>query len=189
MLQPFFTPRTLQIYLRQTILCSPKLKMKLKGLHFPDVAEIQEAVTDELKKAQKKRNFRQLFRNCTTAQKPVCMYVCVCVCVYVCIYIYTHTHTNGAYFDLIVAPCVCVCVCVYIYIYIYIYTHTHTNGAYFELKKSMCLPHVSSIFKKISPKIFGPHCVYQYAHHKQLKLLRLPVPWTVISNIIYIKAT
>jgi len=28
----------------------PKLKMKLKGFHFADVAEIQEAVTDELKK-------------------------------------------------------------------------------------------------------------------------------------------
>jgi hypothetical protein len=46
--------------------------MKLKGLHFADVAEIQEAVTDELKKFQK-RNFRQLFRKCTTSQKPVCM--------------------------------------------------------------------------------------------------------------------
>jgi hypothetical protein len=32
--------------------CSPKLKMKLKGLHFADVAEIEKAVT-ELKKAQK----------------------------------------------------------------------------------------------------------------------------------------
>ena len=31
----------------------PKLKMKLKGLHFVGVAEIQEAVTDELKKVQK----------------------------------------------------------------------------------------------------------------------------------------
>jgi hypothetical protein len=31
----------------------PKLKMKLKGLHFADVAETQEAVTDELKKVQK----------------------------------------------------------------------------------------------------------------------------------------
>jgi len=31
----------------------PKLKMKLKGLHFADVAEIQKAVTDELKKVQK----------------------------------------------------------------------------------------------------------------------------------------
>jgi hypothetical protein len=28
---------------------SPKLKMKLKRLHFADVTEIQEAVTDELK--------------------------------------------------------------------------------------------------------------------------------------------
>jgi histone-lysine N-methyltransferase SETMAR len=28
----------------------PKLKMKLKELHFADVAEIQEAVADELKK-------------------------------------------------------------------------------------------------------------------------------------------
>jgi hypothetical protein len=27
--------------------------MKLKGLHFVDVAEIQEAVTDELRKIQK----------------------------------------------------------------------------------------------------------------------------------------
>jgi hypothetical protein len=27
--------------------------MKLKGLHFADVAEIQQAVTDELKKVQK----------------------------------------------------------------------------------------------------------------------------------------
>jgi hypothetical protein len=47
----------------------PKLKMKLKGIHFTDVAEIQEAVIDELKAT--KRNFRQVFRNCTTAQKPV----------------------------------------------------------------------------------------------------------------------
>jgi hypothetical protein len=31
----------------------PKLKMKLKELHFADVAEIQEAVSDELKKVQK----------------------------------------------------------------------------------------------------------------------------------------
>jgi len=31
----------------------PKLNMKLKGFHFVDVAEIQEAVTDELNKVQK----------------------------------------------------------------------------------------------------------------------------------------
>ena len=34
----------------------PKLKMKLKEPHFANVAEIQEAVTDELNKVQK-RNF------------------------------------------------------------------------------------------------------------------------------------
>jgi len=44
--------------------------MKLKGLHFADVAEIQEAVTDELKKVQKEE-FSALFRKCNTAQKPV----------------------------------------------------------------------------------------------------------------------
>jgi hypothetical protein len=46
--------------------------MKLKGLQFRDVAEIQEAVTDELKKVQK-QEFWQAFRNCTTGQKPVRM--------------------------------------------------------------------------------------------------------------------
>jgi transposase len=30
----------------------PKLKTKVKGLHFVDVAEIQEAATDELKKVK-----------------------------------------------------------------------------------------------------------------------------------------
>jgi hypothetical protein len=41
----------------------PKLKMKLKGLHFADVAEIQEAVTDELKKVQKEvsTGFQKLY--------------------------------------------------------------------------------------------------------------------------------
>jgi hypothetical protein len=33
--------------------CCSKLKMKLKEIYFADVAEIQEAVTDELKKVQK----------------------------------------------------------------------------------------------------------------------------------------
>jgi hypothetical protein len=44
--------------------------MNLKGFHLTDVAEIQKAVTDELEKFQK-RNIRQLFRICTTAQKSV----------------------------------------------------------------------------------------------------------------------
>ena len=38
--------------------------MKLKGLHFADVAEIQEAVTDELKKVQKDEfsaNFQKIY--------------------------------------------------------------------------------------------------------------------------------
>jgi len=46
--------------------------MKLKGLHFADVAEIQEAVTDELKKVEKEE-FSAVFRNCTKAQNPVYM--------------------------------------------------------------------------------------------------------------------
>jgi hypothetical protein len=46
--------------------------MKLKDLHFADVAEIQEAVTNELKKVQK-RNFRQVFRKSTAAQKAAYM--------------------------------------------------------------------------------------------------------------------
>jgi hypothetical protein len=46
--------------------------MKLKGLHFVDVAEIQEAVTD-LKKVQKEE-FSEFFGKCMTAQNPV--YIC-----------------------------------------------------------------------------------------------------------------
>jgi hypothetical protein len=45
------------------------LKQKLKGLHFADVAEIQEAVTDELKKVQKEEfsaAFQKLY-NCAKA--------------------------------------------------------------------------------------------------------------------------
>jgi len=42
---------------------APKLKMKLKWLHFADVAEIQEAVTDELKvqKAEFSAAFQKLY--------------------------------------------------------------------------------------------------------------------------------
>jgi hypothetical protein len=43
-------PRTLQIYLRFSV---PQVEKKLKGLHFADVAEIHDAVIDELKKVQK----------------------------------------------------------------------------------------------------------------------------------------
>jgi len=51
--------------------------MKLKGLHFADVAEIQEAITDELKKVQKEKYL-------ATFQK---LYDRAKAC------IYTHTHT------------------------------------------------------------------------------------------------
>jgi len=46
--------------------------MKLKVLYFADVAQIQEAETDELRKV-KKEEFSAVFRKCTTAQKPVYM--------------------------------------------------------------------------------------------------------------------
>ena len=57
----------------------PKLKMKLKGLHFADVAEIQEAVTDELQKVQK-MEFSAAFQKLHNRTKA---------------YIYV----NGAYFE------------------------------------------------------------------------------------------
>jgi hypothetical protein len=57
----------------------PKLKLKLKGLHFVDVAEIQEAVTDELKKVQNEE-FSAAFQK---------LYNCAKVYIY----------ANGAYFE------------------------------------------------------------------------------------------
>jgi len=53
--------------------------MKLKGLHFVDVAEIQEAITDELKKVQKEK-FLAAFQKLYNHTKA-------------CIY------ANGAYFE------------------------------------------------------------------------------------------
>jgi hypothetical protein len=47
MLQPFIMP------LYSPDLSPPDYFLKLKGLHFANVAEIQEAVTNELKKTQK----------------------------------------------------------------------------------------------------------------------------------------
>ena len=50
----------------------PKLKVKLKELHFADVAEIQEAVSDELKKVQEEEisaAFQQLYD-----RAEVCIY-------------------------------------------------------------------------------------------------------------------
>jgi transposase len=50
----------------------PKLKMKLKGLHFVDVAEIQEAITNKLKKFQKEE-FSSYFQKVYDGTKA-CMY-------------------------------------------------------------------------------------------------------------------
>ena len=55
----------------------PKLKIKLKGLHFADVAEIQGAVIDELKKVQKEE-FSAAFQK---------------------LYDRTKVYGNGAYFE------------------------------------------------------------------------------------------
>ena len=52
---------------------------QLKGLHFADVAEIQEAITAELKKVQNEK-FSAAFQN---------LYDCAKVCIY----------ANGAYFE------------------------------------------------------------------------------------------
>jgi hypothetical protein len=51
----------------------PKLKMKLKGLQFADVAETQEALTDELKKVQKEE-FSAAFQKLYNHTKA-CIYV------------------------------------------------------------------------------------------------------------------
>jgi hypothetical protein len=58
----------------------PKFKLKLERLHFVDVAEIQEAVTDELKKVQKEA-FLAAFQK---------LYDCSKACIF----------ANRAYFEL-----------------------------------------------------------------------------------------
>jgi hypothetical protein len=84
----FFTPQNVTTLYHPT--CSPdlskpdyflfpKFKMKLKGFHFANVAEIQEAVHDELNKAQKEE-FSAAFQK---------IYDCAKACIY----------TNGAYFE------------------------------------------------------------------------------------------
>jgi hypothetical protein len=65
MLQPFINP-VLSRFISARLLLFHKLKLKIKVLHFVDVAEIQEAVTDELKKVQKEEfsaAFRKLYHS------------------------------------------------------------------------------------------------------------------------------
>jgi hypothetical protein len=100
------SPPELSRLISATVFTVPQVEKKLKGLHSADVAEIQEAVSDELKKVQKEE-FSAAFQKLYDRAKD-------------CIY---------------------------------------ANGTYFELKQGMCFPRLSSIFKKISPKTFGPHCL------------------------------
>ena len=72
MLQRFITtPYSPDLYPSDYFLF-PKLKMKLKRLHFADVAEIQETVTDELNKFQKE-GFSEDFQKLYERAKPVYM--------------------------------------------------------------------------------------------------------------------
>jgi hypothetical protein len=57
----------------------PKFKVKLKGLHFVEAAEIQEAINSELKQVQKEE-FTEAFQK---------LYNCTEACIY----------ANGAYFE------------------------------------------------------------------------------------------
>jgi hypothetical protein len=79
MLQPFITPLYSPDLSPPDYFLFPKLKMKLKGIHFADVAEIQEVVTDELKKVQKEE-FSAAFQK---------LYDCAKACIY----------ANGAYLE------------------------------------------------------------------------------------------
>jgi histone-lysine N-methyltransferase SETMAR len=58
----------------------PKLKMKLKGLRFARVAEIQEAVTDELKKGPK-RGISVAFQKLYDPKKA---YIYIYIYIYIC---------------------------------------------------------------------------------------------------------
>jgi len=71
MLQPFITP-VLSRFISGRLFSVLQFENEVKGLHFVDVAEIQEAVTDELKKVQKEE-FSAAF------QKP---YDCAKACIY-----------------------------------------------------------------------------------------------------------
>ena len=78
MLHPFITP-VLSRYISARLFSVPQVEIEVKGLHYADVAEIQEAVADELKKVQKEE-FSVVFQKLYDRTKA-------------CIY------TNGAYFE------------------------------------------------------------------------------------------
>jgi hypothetical protein len=101
-------PPVLSRFISARLFSVPQVENELKGFQFADFAEIQEAVTDDLKKVHKEK-FSAALQKLYDGSKA-------------CIY---------------------------------------ANEAYFEQKnRGTCLPHVSSIFKKISPKTFGPHRIH-----------------------------
>jgi hypothetical protein len=73
MLQPFITPPYSPDLSLPDYFLFPKLKMKLKGLHFANVAETQEAVTDELKEGPKRGVFGSFSE---TVQRRKSLYIC-----------------------------------------------------------------------------------------------------------------
>jgi hypothetical protein len=84
-LQPFITP-VLYKFISARPFCVPQVENEVKRLHFADVAEIQEAVTDELKKVQKEEfsaAFQKLYDHANTC-----------------------TYASGAYFEYKKRECV-----------------------------------------------------------------------------------
>jgi hypothetical protein len=61
--------------------------MKLNGLHFADVAEIQEAVTDELKKVQKEEFSAALQKLYDRAKASICMPIELILIKKVCVFL------------------------------------------------------------------------------------------------------
>ena len=87
MLQPFNHPPYSPDISPPDYFLFPKLRMKLKGLHFANVAENQEAVTDEVKKVQK-AEFSAASQKLYDRAKA-----------YIYIYIYIYIYASGAYFE------------------------------------------------------------------------------------------
>jgi len=67
-----FSPTILSRFISATFVSVPQVENEVKGLHFADVAEIQEAITDELKKVQKEE-FLAAFQKLYNRTK-VCIY-------------------------------------------------------------------------------------------------------------------
>jgi hypothetical protein len=74
MLHPFITPPYSPELSPPDYFLFLKFKMKVKELQFADVAETQEAVTDELKKVQKEE-FSAGFQKVYDHENPIYIYI------------------------------------------------------------------------------------------------------------------